>query len=222
SQCLVMLIERLWSRRPLVRIRYRAFPRGQQGSGLGRDGLRAKEVRRSWRLRTTLRDDRRHGHNVACSSLDPGGGLRSAAMRLIEVSHAIEPGMKTYPGLPEPRAEVLVDYESSRSKYEGKSEFLIASLHLCGNTGTYVDAPIHRHRGAADLASLPLARLAHLPFVVIDVTHAPRSGVDAAVLRGLDLDGRAVLFHTGFSRHFGTERYFRDNPFLTAGACDAL
>jgi len=143
-------------------------------------------------------------------------------MRLIEVSHAIEPGMKTYPGLPEPRAEVLVDYESSRSKYEGKSEFLIASLHLCGNTGTYVDAPIHRHRGAADLASLPLARLAHLPFVVIDVTHAPRSGVDAAVLRGLDLDGRAVLFHTGFSRHFGTERYFRDNPFLTAGACDAL
>jgi arylformamidase len=145
-----------------------------------------------------------------------------APMRFIELSHAIEPGMKTYPGLPEPRAEVLVNYESSRAKYEGKSEFLIASLHLCGNTGTYVDAPIHRHRGAADLAGLPLARLAHLPFVVVDVTQAARPGVDADALRGAKFDGRAVLFHTGFSRHFRTERYFRDNPFLTAAACDAL
>ena len=54
--------------------------------------------------------------------------------------------MKTYPGLPEPRAEILVDYESSRSRYDNKAEFLIASLHLCGNTGTYVDSPRHRYR----------------------------------------------------------------------------
>ena len=58
--------------------------------------------------------------------------------RLIEVSHPIRPGMKTYPGLPEPRAEVLLDYDASREKYGDQAEFMIASLHLCSNTGTYV------------------------------------------------------------------------------------
>ena len=143
-------------------------------------------------------------------------------MRFVEVSHPIEPGMKTYPGLPEPRMDVLVDYDASRPRYEGKSEFLIASLHLCGNTGTYVDAPIHRHRGAADLAGLPLERLADLPVTVVDVAASSRRDVDAGALRGHEIAGRAVLFRTDFSRHFRTERYFRDNPFLTADACRAL
>src|SRR5437870_8155279 len=82
--------------------------------------------------------------------------------RYVEVSHPIVPGMKTYPGLPEPKVDVIIDYDGSRERYQGKAEFLIASLDLCGNTGTYVDAPIHRYRGGADLASLPLDRLADL------------------------------------------------------------
>src|SRR5438876_10876975 len=80
--------------------------------------------------------------------------------RFVEVSHVIEPGMVTYPGLPVPEAAVIVDHDTSRERYGGKSEFLIASLHLCGNTGTYVDSPVHRHRGALDLAGLPLERRA--------------------------------------------------------------
>lgn len=57
---------------------------------------------------------------------------------------------------------------------------MIASLHLCGNTGTYVDAPIHRHREGADLAALPLKRLADLETVVVDCTGAERTiGADS-------------------------------------------
>jgi arylformamidase len=59
--------------------------------------------------------------------------------RFIELSHPVVEGMETYRPLPTPQVEVLNDYDASR--YEGKSEFLIASLHLCGNTGTYVDSP---------------------------------------------------------------------------------
>ncbi len=140
---------------------------------------------------------------------------------LICVSHAIEPGMKTYPGLPEPRAEVILDYDASRAKYANKAEFMIASLHLCGNTGTYVDAPLHRHRDGLDLASLPLERLAHVPAVVIDrAGHEGAIGPDA--FRGQELEGCAVLVHTGFSRHWRTNRYFEKNPFLTAEACELL
>src|SRR6266545_6440947 len=95
--------------------------------------------------------------------------------RFVEVSHVIEPGMVTYPGLPVPEAAVIVDHDTSRERYGGKSEFLIASLHLCGNTGTYVDSPLHRYEAGIDLADLPLERVAHLPVVVVDATGASRA-----------------------------------------------
>lgn len=140
----------------------------------------------------------------------------------IEVSHTIEPGMKTYPGLPEPQAEILLDYESSQARYGGQAEFLIASLHLCGNTGTYVDSPCHRHRDGLDLAGLPLTSLAHLPAVVVPATQPAQRGIGPDFFRGLDLRGKAVLVHTGWARHWGTERYFEPHPFLTDEACDFL
>lgn len=142
--------------------------------------------------------------------------------RFIEVSHPIDAGMKTYPGLPEPRAETLLDYEPSRQHYGDQAEFFIASLHLCGNTGTYVDSPCHRFRGAADLARLPLDRLAHLPVAVVDATDYSNRGIGPDVFRGLDLRARAVLIRTEWSRHWRTDAYFDPHPFLTAGACDRL
>jgi arylformamidase len=142
--------------------------------------------------------------------------------KFVEVSHVIEPGMKTYPGLPEPVDDVLMSYEDSRARYATDTEFYIASLHLCGNTGTYVDAPIHRFRGGADLAALPLERLAALPVLVIDVRRAPQRRIGADVLRGRDCRGKAVLFHTGWSRHWRTDRYFDPNPCLTRECCEEL
>ncbi len=56
--------------------------------------------------------------------------------------------METYRPLPTPRVEVINNYDAS--VYDGKSESLIASLHLCGNTGTYVDSPRHRFRAGVD------------------------------------------------------------------------
>jgi kynurenine formamidase len=141
--------------------------------------------------------------------------------RFVELSHKIVPGMKTYPGLPEPQVDVVVDYEASRQRYQDQAEFYIASLHLCGNTGTYVDAPRHRYRDATDLASLPLERLADLAIVIVDATKAGRA-IGEAAFRDLPLDGRAVLVRTDFSERWGTPGYFSDNPFLTAGASDML
>ena len=142
-------------------------------------------------------------------------------MRFIEVSHPIVAGMKTYPGLPEPKVDVIIDYASSRERYGGKAEFLIASLHLCGNTGTYVDSPHHRYPTGVDLAELPLERLAHLDVLVIDATAAGRA-IGPEVFRGVALTGKAVLVRTEFSRHWATDAYFTDHPFLTAHSVDVL
>jgi len=141
--------------------------------------------------------------------------------RFIEVSHRIVPGMKTYPGLPEPTVDVNLDYEASRERYGGKAECLIASLHLCGNTGTYVDSPHHRYPAGADLADLPLERLAHVPAVVVDATRAGRA-IGPDVFRGITLTGQAVLVRTDFSRHWGTEAYFSGHPFLSADSAEVL
>ena len=138
---------------------------------------------------------------------------------LIDLSHPVVEGMETYRPLPTPWVEVLNDYDASR--YDGKSEFLIASLHLCGNTGTYVDSPRHRFRDGVDLAGLSLTRLADLPVVVADVTATGRAIGRDALPTG-DLHGKALLVRTEFSRHWASDAYFTANPFLTADACEAL
>ncbi len=143
-------------------------------------------------------------------------------MRFIEVSHTIEQGMRTYPGLPEPRVEVLLDHESSRPKYQGQSEFLIASLHLCGNTGTYVDSPLHRYRDGVDLAGLNLERLAHVRTVVVEAPAGLERGITVDALRGVSVRDHAVLVRTDWSKYWRTPQYFEPNPFLTREACEYL
>lgn len=142
--------------------------------------------------------------------------------QFVEVSHPIEPGMRTYPGLPPPAVEVMLDYDTSRERYQQQAEFYIASLNLCGNTGTYVDAPIHRHRNGLDLAGLPLYRLAGLPIALFDATRFGRRPIGPELFGSADIEGKAVLVRTDWSRYWGTDRYFDPNPHLTAEACEVL
>jgi kynurenine formamidase len=142
--------------------------------------------------------------------------------RLVDLSHPIVAGMTTYPGLPTPSIEPFLAREASAGKYAPGVTFAIDVITLCGNTGTYMDSPFHRHETGADLAGLALERLVDLPAVRIDVTGSTSLAIDAPELLPYDLAGRAVLVHTGFDRHWGTEAYLRDNPFLTAAAVNLL
>jgi len=152
------------------------------------------------------------------------GGAAPAAggRRLIDLSHPIVEGMTTYPGLPVPEIHPFLTRESSAERYAPGVTFAIDVMTFCGNTGTYVDSPFHRYADGADLAGLPLERLIDVPAVRVDVTGAGIQPVDAPALLPYDLAGKAVLVHTGFDRHWGTEAYGRDNPFLTAAAVDLL
>ena len=147
----------------------------------------------------------------------------SAAGRThIDLSHTVEDGMITYPGLPAPVISDVVSREASRDHYAPGTEFHIGSIQLCANTGTYLDSPFHRYADGTDLAGLPLERLADLDAVVVDVTGMTGRAVDRQQLLPYDVEGRAVLVHTGWARHWGTEAYFYDHPFLTADAAALL
>ena len=93
---------------------------------------------------------------------------------------------------------------------------------MVANTGTYLDSPFHRFAQGKDLASLPLKSLAHVPGIVVRRPWENGSEIDAAAFNGLDLTGKAVLVHTGWDRHWRTERYGTDHPFLTAAAAELL
>ena len=142
--------------------------------------------------------------------------------RFIELSHTIREGMKTFPGLPGPRSVLLFDHAGSERVYKGQAEFLIASLHLCGNTGTYVDSPYHRFREAPDLSALKLERLADLAFVKVRQRDRLGRGIGPSAFDGLSLKGKAVLVETGWSDRWQTQEYFDPNPFLTEDACRYL
>jgi arylformamidase len=141
---------------------------------------------------------------------------------IVDLSHEIVAGMRTYPGLAGPELTTITSRTDSAARLASGASFEIESLTLLGNTGTYVDAPYHFHADRADIAGLPLERLVNVPIVMIRM-HG-RSEVSADDLGQRDrLWGRAVLVHTGWSRHWGTPRYLDlDCPHLRADAVAAL
>ena len=143
-------------------------------------------------------------------------------MRLIDLSHVVEHGMTTYPGLPAPEIGVHLGFEESHGSYAAGTEFQIGRIAMVANTGTYLDTPAHRYRDGHDLADLPLERCAELPAVVVRAAGLGHA-LDAAAFSGLDVAGRAVLVHTGWDAFWGTEAYLdRDHPHLTEDGARAL
>ena len=141
--------------------------------------------------------------------------------RLIDVSHTVEHGMVTYPGLPAPMICDWMSREASRAKYAPGTEFQIGRIEMVANTGTYVDSPFHRYETGKDLAELPLESVADLECLVVRVP-AGMTSIDDVPLPTAKVKGRAVLFHTNWDRHFRTEAYFEGHPHLTARAAEWL
>jgi len=140
---------------------------------------------------------------------------------LIDVSHAVEHGMITYKGLPAP---VICDYlsrEASRAHYTEGTTFQIGRIEMVANTGTYVDVPFHRYADGKDLAEFPLSSLAHLDSVVFRA-HPQTRAIGRELFGNRELQGKAVLIHTGWDQHWRTEHYFAGHPFLTREAAEYL
>ena len=151
---------------------------------------------------------------MANLNLDKGMGNSG---KLVDLSHEIFHGLVTYPGLPAPEISEYLTREDSRPHYAPGTEFTIGRIEMVANTGTYLDSPYHRYAEGADLAGLPLESLANLDGLVVRPDQSQRA-IDRQWFESLPVAGKAVLVNTGWDRHWGTEGYFGDNPFLTKGA----
>jgi kynurenine formamidase len=140
---------------------------------------------------------------------------------LIDVSHTVEDGLVTYPGLPAPLICDFLSRRDSQKLYDPGTTFQIARIEMVANTGTYLDAPFHRFEDGVDLSGLTLAQLADLDGVVLDATGRGRA-LGADLFDGVDVRGKAVLVRTDWDAQWATPSYFEGHPFLTRGAAELL
>lgn len=139
---------------------------------------------------------------------------------LVDLSHRIVAGMTTYPGLPGPElTDHLTRAETAARMAPGVS-FHIGRICMVANTGTYIDMPFHFYEHGDDVSDVALDRIARLDAVVVD--HTRGRALTAESLAGIEVAGRAVIVRTGWSRHFGTEAYGHDAPFVGEEAVDEL
>jgi arylformamidase len=132
---------------------------------------------------------------------------------LIDLSHVIVEGMKTYPGIPGPELSDFLSRDASGERF-GDIRMHIGKVCMVANTGTYVDVPFHFFEDGQHLGEVGVERLADLPSILVDATLRPSRSVTTDFFAGLDLRGKAVLVHTGWDTHFGTNAYDTDAPFL--------
>lgn len=137
--------------------------------------------------------------------------------QLIDLSHTVEDGMVTYKGIPAP---IICDYltrAASKAYYAEGTTFHISKIEMVANTGTYIDSPFHRYADGKDLSELSLSSVADLDGVVLRV-NLQQTSHGLEIFNNTDVEGKAVLIHTGWAQHWRTDRYFENHPYLTESA----
>jgi arylformamidase len=120
-------------------------------------------------------------------------------------------------------APVICDYlsrENSKSFYDAGTEFQIGKIEMVTNTGTYIDCPFHRFEHGKDLSEVGLEQFADLEAITIDARNVSAVGIE--FFTGKVIRNKAVIVFTDWARHWNTESYFENHPYLTAEAAGYL
>lgn len=141
--------------------------------------------------------------------------------KLIDLSHTVEDGMITYKGIPAPIICDFLTREASKAHYAEGTTFHIGKIEMAANTGTYIDSPFHRYAEGKDLSELALESIADVEGLVFHADTSQRA-IGPELFSGVDVNGKAVLVHTGWAKHWRSEQYFEGHPFLTGEAAEWL
>lgn len=148
----------------------------------------------------------------------PVENRRKGETRYVDCSHTIHDGLVTYKGLP---AAAIADHLSrveSRGHYAPGTEFQISRIEMVASTGTYLDCPFHRYGDGKDVAGVGLEDLVDLKGIVVRAEARKGQAIGVEFFEGKEIRDCAVLVHTGWDRHWETEKYFEGHPYLTEDA----
>jgi kynurenine formamidase len=132
-------------------------------------------------------------------------------MTRLDLSHPIASGMPMYPDT----RPVVLETASTVAADGARA----TDLDLQTHAGTHIDAPAHMREGAPTLDDLPLDAFTFTARCVDCTHHEDRDPITPEDLPGNDAiaDVDLLAVHTGWSTHWGTDRY-RDHPYLTRDA----
>lgn len=138
--------------------------------------------------------------------------------RVVDLSLPIHDGMSTYPAPYHPRVRVT---QLGRLDEVGReSREIVIGTH----SGTHVDAASHFIRGGRTIDRVDLSELVGPARLVAFPDLAAGTAIDAADLASRLPAGplERVVMRTDWSRRWGTDRYYREHPYLTEDACRLL
>jgi kynurenine formamidase len=137
-------------------------------------------------------------------------------LELIDLSHTIVPGMPQWPGDDQPLA-------IHRHSLHGPETHMSSSLEFGCHVGTHIDAPLHFLAGEPGVDALPLDGFVGRGLVIRTGDGESPRPLGLEVCRGADLGPvDFVLFDTGWDRHWGTDRYYRDWSYLAPELAEHL
>ncbi|WP_323675715.1 cyclase family protein [Halorubellus sp. PRR65] len=132
-------------------------------------------------------------------------------MTLSDLTHSVADGMPVYPGT------TPVEFEQTTSVAEDGARAHVLTLQT--HAGTHVDAPCHMREGASCLDAFAVDDF-RFDAVAVDCTgHGARDPITVEDLPAASVaaDADLLAFATGWSEHWGTDRY-RDHPYLAGDA----
>ncbi|MCX6238914.1 MAG: cyclase family protein [Bacteroidia bacterium] len=126
-------------------------------------------------------------------------------MKLIDLTHTIQPNIPVFPG------DDPVQLEQIRTlERDGFNNFRLSTgMHV----GTHIDGPMHMTSDTKMMAELPLEMFAGKG-VLIDVRGEQKIEFRES-FRTMIQSGDIVLFYSGSDTIFGTPQYFTDYPDIT-------
>lgn len=129
-------------------------------------------------------------------------------MRIIDLTHPLDPDTPVYPGTAPVRLEPLTTVPE-----HGFAERLVT---MASHSGTHMDAPAHLLPRGLTLDRVPPHRFVGAA-CVLDLTAAgPAVPLPVLEAQADRLVGSSmVLLRTGWDRHWGDPAYFRDFPVLS-------
>ena len=137
-------------------------------------------------------------------------------MELIDLTHTIVSGMAQWPDDEQP---LLI----RRLSDHGPDSHLSSALAFGCHVGTHIDLPLHFKAGEPALDALPAAACVGRARVVRADTGGVAAPLAASLLDAIDVSGLDFLvFDTGWARHWGTDRYYREWPWYGEDLAERL
>ena len=136
-------------------------------------------------------------------------------MKIFDLSYTLDDNTPVYPGTPIPVFKKFATID--------KNGFNETHFCLTSHTGTHIDAPYHMIEHGEKLDQIPLEAFTGKA-LVINVPDNEKFIQKEMILNAGDalLNVDFLIFNTGWSKFWGSRKYFNDFPVLSSHALELL